>query len=84
MKNMKVLINTLFICFDLVDVLNLTLFVFFVFTCWAWSSSRDRRSAASCRSRAVEEYPNTDKWVILSDAYTYPIEGRTCGGDFVS
>ena len=85
MKNMKVLINTLFICFDpLVDVLNLTLFVFFVFSVLGMELFQGQASQRCILPLEgfVEEYPNTDKWVILSDAYTYPIEGRTCGGDF--
>ena len=85
MGSMKELISTLWICFDpLVDVMYLTIFVFFVFSVLGMELFRGQGSQRCILKGPTfdDDYPKTSDWTILPDDYTLPIEGRTCGGNF--
>jgi hypothetical protein len=81
---MKELVNTIFLCFDpLVDVLSLTIFVFFVFSVLGMELFQGQGSQRCLDVSNWDEVTQTGTWTVLSDDYTFPIEERRCGGDFL-
>jgi voltage-dependent calcium channel L type alpha-1D len=83
MDGMKELINTMFLCVDpLVDVLNLTIFVFFVFSVLGMELFSGQGSQRCIDPSNFNEAKQSGNWSVLSDDYTFPLEERRCGGDF--
>jgi hypothetical protein len=80
---MKELVNTIFLCVDpLVDVLTLTIFVFFVFSVLGMELFQGQGSNRCLDVSNWDEKTQEGTWTVLSDDYTFPIGERRCGGDF--
>jgi hypothetical protein len=85
MDGMKELINTMFLCVDpLVDVLNLTIFVFFVFSVLGMELFQGQGSQRCLDVTNWDEATQVGTWSVLPDdaAPTQNIGDRRCGGDF--
>jgi len=85
MDGMKELINTMFLCVDpLVDVLNLTIFVFFVFSVLGMELFQGQGSQRCIDPSNWDEATQTGSWTMLpDDAHALQNLGdRRCGGDF--
>mmetsp|Transcript_2584 Transcript_2584/g.3507 ORF Transcript_2584/g.3507 Transcript_2584/m.3507 type:complete len:1836 (-) Transcript_2584:287-5794(-) len=84
MEGMKELINTMFLCVDpLVDVLNLTIFVFFVFSVLGMELFNGQGSQRCLDVSHFDEVTQKGNWSVLPDAATFPLSERRCGGDYL-
>mmetsp|Transcript_69269 Transcript_69269/g.156588 ORF Transcript_69269/g.156588 Transcript_69269/m.156588 type:complete len:378 (-) Transcript_69269:198-1331(-) len=82
-EGMKALIGTMMVCVDpLTDVLNLTIFVFFVFSVLGMELFQGQGSQRCLDVSNWDEATQTGTWSVLPDDATFPIEERRCGGDF--
>jgi len=81
---MKEIIATIFLCLSpLVDVFNLTTFVFFVFSVLGMELFMGIGSQRCIDPSNWDEKTQTGSWTVLPDEATFPIPERHCGGHFV-